>query len=331
LNKPRKQPQSLVAIATAIGVDPTGLPTVMLSGIADLANAGPKDLSYCLPGSKRLLADTGAGAVITTSKLAPCAPCPALVVNNPRLAWAKASHLFAPRPQPAGIHPSALVDEQASLGKNVGVGAGAVVEAQAKLEDGVQIGPLCWIGEGVRIGAGTRLEAGVSCYAGVSIGDNCLVHAGVVIGADGFGFEADASGVWHKIAQLGGVEIGDDVEIGANSTVDSGALRSTRIGKGVKIDNLVQIGHGCVVGDNCLLCAGALVGGSVEMGVGCVLAGNNAIRSGIRLAPGTIVAGSTTLTDSTSEGGVYLGLFPAKKRRDWLQFLRLIARRNSVR
>ena len=323
--------RSLTEIATAVGVETqSGWDSIQLSGLADLPSATAAQLSYCRPNHRAQLAATAAGAVITTAELAPLAPCPALVVARPRLAWAHASQLFVAAREYSGIDPAAQVHPEAQLGKDVSIAAGTVIEAAVRIGDGAIVGANCWLGQGVAIGARTYLAAQVSCYSGVSIGADCELHVGVVVGADGFGFERDDKGVWHKIAQIGGVRIGDRVDIGANTTIDSGSLQPTIIADGVKIDNQVQIGHGCQIGENCLLCAGAMVGGSVEMGEGCVLAGNNAIKSGICLAPGTVVAGSTTLTSSTTEPGRYLALFPAKKHRDWLQFLKSLGRSESL-
>ena len=325
------KPLTLAAVAEHLGLANTNLPHITLCGIASVHQADTHEITYCTKNFAQSLATTKAAAVITTAELASLAPCPTLIVANPRLAWAQASMLFTPPPPAAGIHPTAQVASNANIHPSVSIGPGAVIEPEVVLAEDVVVGAGCFLGSGVRIHARSRLMPRVSCYSGIHIGEGCLIHAGAVIGSDGFGFEADNEGRWHKIAQIGGVIIGNDVEIGANTAIDSGSLSPTRIGNGVKLDNLVHIGHGSIIEDNCLLCSGALLGGSVVMGKGCILAGNNAIKFGVHLAPGTILGASTTLTTSTQEGGMYLSLFPAKKRKDWLQLLRTIARSNANR
>jgi UDP-3-O-[3-hydroxymyristoyl] glucosamine N-acyltransferase len=198
-----------------------------------------------------------------------------------------------------------------------GVHPSAVVHASAQIDATASIGPLCVIGAHARIGAQTQLNARVSLGEGCSIGQRCIVHSGVVIGADGFGFAPRADKSWEKIEQLGAVRIGDDVEIGANTCIDRGALDDTVIEDGVKLDNLVQIGHNVHIGMNTAIAGNAGIAGSATIGAFCTVGGGAGILGHLTLADHVHISACTTVTRSMTEPGLYSGIFPIDKNADW--------------
>jgi len=269
------------------------------------------------------LQNTQAGAVILRAEHAADCPTSALIVDDPYHAYAViASHLHPRDLAPAGIHPTAIVAEDVQLGENVAIGAYAVIHAGANIGAGTEIGSGCFIGKKAVIGANSWLADNVSIGASCVVGSNAIIHPGVVIGADGFGF-APGGGSWQKIPQLGRVCIGDDVEIGANSTLDRGTLDDTVIEDGVKIDNLVHIGHNAHVGESTVIAGCAVVAGSTIIGKNCIIGGATAITGHIEIADGVTLMGMTGVTGSIREAGVYASPLPAQPVKEW--------RRNTVR
>ncbi|MEN9316491.1 MAG: UDP-3-O-acylglucosamine N-acyltransferase, partial [Pseudomonadota bacterium] len=226
--------------------------------LASLAVAGPGDLTFLTAARHRAAAaSTRATAAIVSAQLADALPAQTapLIVADPYAHFAAIARWFAGQLEPVparGRHPSASVDPAAWIGDDVSIGPGTVIEADARVGAGTTIGPHCHVGRGSEIGEHSRLHAGVVVYHDCRIGARCIVHAGTVIGSDGFGF-ANEGGRWAKIPQLGGVRIGDDVEIGSNCSIDRGALEDTLIGDGCKLDNLIQIGHNVVIGEHSAL------------------------------------------------------------------------------
>jgi len=295
-----------------------------VSRLASLGSATSDSISFVSSENyAKLLADCQAGAIILHTDLAEQFAGNKLVVAKPYLAYARISALFDPYRQIApGIDPGAIIAADAILGEGVHIGPGAVISSGAVLGDGVVIGPGSVVGAGVRIGESTRLEARVSVYHSVVIGCRCLIHSGAVLGADGFGF-APTGGAWQKIHQLGRLIIGDDVEIGANSTLDRGALEDTVIGDGVKIDNLVHVAHNVHIGAHTAIAAQTGIAGSTRIGVGCTLAGQVGVVGHITLADGVHVGAKSLVTGSISQPGSYTGASPLSPTAEW--------RRNSVR
>jgi len=207
---------------------------------------------------------------------------------------------------------SATIDAAAEIGAFVVIGAGASVGA------GAAIGSHCVLGEGVAVGAGTRLHPRVTIYPGCRLGARCIVHSGVVIGADGFGMARD-SGRWVKIPQVGRVRIGDDVEIGANTTVDRGALDDTVIGEGCKLDNQIQVGHNCVIGPHTVIAGCTGISGSVTIGRGCMIGGGVGITGHLSICDGVSLTGYTFVTKSIREPGTYSSGVPALPHAQWLR------------
>ena len=297
------------ALADALGARLLGDPEQPITGIASLEAAGPTDLTHLSsPRLRDRLADCAAGAVLVREADAPAVNGVALVVEDPYLAYARASRHFDDAPAVAtGRHDSASVAADAQLAPSVALGAGCFIGAGARLEADVQVGPNAVVGEGVRIGAGTVVHAGVVVAHGVRIGERCVLHPGAVVGADGFGFAVGAGGRRERIAQLGGVRIGDDVEIGANSTVDRGALGDTVVERGVKIDNQVQIGHNVVIGEDTVICGCVGISGSARIGARCILAGGVGVGGDgpVTIADDCVVTGMSHVSRSLDTPGLY--------------------------
>ena len=280
-----------------------------IRGIAAIDRAGEGDITHLSsPAYRRHLAGTGASAVLLGAGDADDCPCAAVVVGDPYLAFAVVSQLFEQRPElEPGIDPRAEVHPEASLHPDVRIGAFASVGAGAVIGTGVQIGQGAFVGERSVIGVGGEIMARATIHHDVRIGERCVIHSGAVIGAEGFGFTPHADGRWQAIAQLGGVVIGDDVSIGANTAIDRGALQDTIIGNGVKIDNLVQIGHNCEIGDHTLICGCVGIVGSTKIGRHCVFAGGAGVGGAqpIEICDHVMVSVVTTITQSITRPGVY--------------------------
>jgi UDP-3-O-[3-hydroxymyristoyl] glucosamine N-acyltransferase len=296
-----------------------------VDGLATLRDAGAGQLAFL--ANRAYLKDlpgTRASAVLLAPAFAEGCPVDRLELDNPYLGYAALSRLFDPLAHraPAGIHPSAVVAEDARLGERVEVGAQAVIEAGAVLGDDVVVGPGSVVGVDASIGAGSRLHASVTVCHGVVIGARAILHSGCVIGGDGFGFAHDG-GRWHKIAQLGGVVLGDDVEVGSCSSIDRGALGDTVIGDDVKIDSQVQIAHNVRIGDHSALAGCVGIAGSTRVGRHCMLGGGVGLSGHISLCDGVQVTGMSLVTNSILEPGVYSSGTGAMKNAQW--------RRNAVR
>ncbi|MBP8035680.1 MAG: UDP-3-O-(3-hydroxymyristoyl)glucosamine N-acyltransferase, partial [Burkholderiaceae bacterium] len=255
----------------------------------------------------------------------------------PYLLYARIAQWFEWAIQPArepNVHPSAVVDATAKLGAGVTVGANAVVGARCEIGSMTYIGPGCVLGDDVSIGASGRLHAHVSIYSGVQIGARAILHSGVVIGADGFGFAPDpslAKGAWGKIPQLGGVVIGNDVEVGANTTIDRGALENTLIDDGVKIDNLVMVAHNVRIGAHTAIAACAAIAGSTVIGSRCTIGGAAGIAGHLTIGDDVHVSGGTGITNDVSKPGRYTGVFPFGEHSEWQRNAAVVAQLWSVR
>ena len=293
---------SLGAIAREIGGELHGDAQLLIARVRDVEDAGEGDI--CVVIDRKFaprLAELRASALVLPAGLA--APDrPVIAVANPRQALIRLLGLFHPEaPAPAGVEPGALVSEHATLGREVYVACGARVEAGAVIGRGTAIHANAVVGQGAEIGEHCVVFPNVTIYPGVRIGDRARIHSGTVIGSDGFGYDRDAGGIQHKIPQVGGVEIGNDVEIGANCAIDRATMGVTRIGDGTKIDNLVQIGHNCQIGRHCCIIGLAGLSGSVTLGDCCVLAGQAGIADHVVLADHVIVG---------AQAGVHRNLGP---------------------
>ncbi len=307
---------TLEELARRLGGRAVGDASRVISGVATLADAGPEQISFFTNARYRAAAEaTRAGAVLT----APDTELPGidrLEVANPYRAWAGVLELFHPRERPEpGVSADARVDPAAELGQGVSVGPFAVVESGARLDDGVIVGAGTVVEAGCTVGAETELRPRVVLYRGTRVGRRCLIHSGVVLGADGFGFASDAEG-HHKVPQVGGVRIEDDVEIGANSTVDRGALGDTVIGQGTKIDNLVMVAHGVQIGAGSILVAQSGVAGSTRLGKRVTLAGQTGIVGHVEVGDGSVVAAKSAVFGDQPAGAFVAGT-PAVDHRLW--------------
>ena len=305
-------------IAQLLGAELRGDADAPIEGLATLGEAKKGDLSF-LANLAYLdqLQQTSATAAIVHPKQADDCPCHALILDNPYLGYAKVSSLFDTLPKPTmAVHPSAVVSEQAFITEGVTIGANAVIEAGAKIERGAVIGAGCVIGERSRIGVNTRLHANVTIYHDVVIGEACIIHSGAVIGADGFGF-ANEQGQWHKISQIGGVCIGDKVEVGANTTIDRGAMSDTVIANGVKLDNQIQIAHNVEIGQSSAIAACTGISGSSKLGANCTIAGGVGIAGHLTLADGTHVTGMSLVSKSITKAGSYSSGTAMQTSADW--------------
>ena len=313
---------SLGELAQGLDAELVGDPAGIVTRIAALDRATPDSISFLSnPRYLSQLADSKAGCVIVSGvhREAATARGPALIVADPYLSFARLTQLWvarARRSRAASVHASAVVHPDAKLGRDVSIGALAVIEADAVIEDGAVIGAQCFIGERASVGAGTRLSAQVVLGADCHIGTNGIVHSGAVIGADGFGFAPNA-GRWEKIEQLGGVRIGNDVEIGANTCIDRGALDDTVIEDGVKLDNLVQIAHNVHVGSHTAMAGTAAVSGSTRIGSHCTLAGGAGVVGHVTLADHVHLGARSVATHSISKPGLYTGLYPIDDNGTW--------------
>ncbi|MFT5593300.1 MAG: UDP-3-O-[3-hydroxymyristoyl] glucosamine N-acyltransferase [Oceanicoccus sp.] len=297
---------TLGEIAQYLNADVIGDEKTIINGLATLVQASEGQLSFLANMAyKDQLQHTNASAVIVHPKQAADCQCAALVLDNPYLGYAKVSQLFNTLPKASGvIHPSAVVSPSASIADGVSIAANAVIEDHAVIGAGVIIGAGSVVGVNARVGTNTRLHHHVSIYHDVTIGDECIIHSGVVIGSDGFGF-ANEKGQWVKICQIGGVVVGDQVEIGANTTIDRGAMSDTIIGDGVKLDNQIQIAHNVEIGAHTAMAAGCMIAGSTKIGNGCTLAGGVGVAGHLQLADGTHVTAMTLVTKSITESGSY--------------------------
>ncbi|MFQ5644512.1 MAG: UDP-3-O-(3-hydroxymyristoyl)glucosamine N-acyltransferase [Thiogranum sp.] len=265
---------TLAQLAGQLGVELRGDGNVRVSAVAPLQEGRAGALSFLAnPRYRQHLKTTRAAAVVLGEEDAADSPVPVLVSDNPYACYARAARILYPQETtPTGIHPAATVDSAARVDPGAWIDAGSVVAAGARIGPAVQIGPRCVIGAGVVIGEGSRLVAGVTVLAAARIGRRVTLHPGAVIGSDGFGM-AQTDGEWLKVPQLGSVCIGDDVDIGANTTVDRGALQDTVIEAGVKIDNQVQIGHNVFIGAHTAIAGCVGISGSTRIGRHCTLAG----------------------------------------------------------
>ena len=300
-------------------IGPADLP---IEGLASLEAAGPSELSFLShPKYQSQLPQSKAGCVIVSPAMAELATRrgPAIVVDDPYLYFARLTQLWKQRhgrPVQSGIDPTARVHPQAQVADSASVGAFAVVGAQAVIGEGVRIGEHCVVGQGAQIGDHTVLAARVTLGDDCLVGRRCLFHSGAVIGADGFGFAPSPQG-WVKIEQLGTVRIGDDVEIGANSCVDRAALGQTVLEDGVKLDNLVQIGHNVHVGAHTAMAGCVGVAGSARIGQRCTIGGGAVVLGHLSLADGVHVSAASVVTRSIGKPGLYSGLFPIDDNASW--------------
>ncbi len=278
-------------IAELLGAKVGGDPERVIDGVAALDDAQPDELSFA-EGSRQVakIASSQAGCVLVPSETS--LPGKTLIeVAHPKVAFVRAAEALLPPMLPAAtVHPTSVISPQAQLKEDVGVGPHSLIERGALVGKGTRLGAGVTVGEDAKIGSGCRLYDGVKIYPGVTVGDRVILHAGVVLGSDGFGY-VFADGAHRKFPQLGGLMIEDDVEIGANSTVDRGSLGTTRIGEGTKIDNLVQVAHNVQIGKHCIVAAQTGISGSVVIEDGVVIGGQVGLGESVRIEQGAMIGG----------------------------------------
>ncbi|MDE3202190.1 MAG: UDP-3-O-(3-hydroxymyristoyl)glucosamine N-acyltransferase [Acidobacteriota bacterium] len=299
-----------------------GDPTRTVDAVNSVEQAGPFDLVFAESSAAVELAlNSGAGAVVLRPSAEQANPHDKLIIESdqPRLWFAKAAHLLAPRLLSTGVHSSAVVSQEATLAPAVTIGPCAVVGSHVQIGEETRVEAGAVIGEGVHIGAKCRIHPRVVVYPGVTIGNGVIVHAGAVLGADGFGYVRDnATGAHTQFPQQGTLVIEDDVEIGANTTIDRGALSETRIKRGTKIDNLVHVGHNCQIGEDVILVALTGISGSSKVGDQAVIAGQVGLGDHVTIGPGVILGGQSgvfngkTLTNEGQKPGTIFFGTPAR-------------------
>jgi UDP-3-O-[3-hydroxymyristoyl] glucosamine N-acyltransferase len=322
---------TLGELAVRFGCELRGDPSLSMDSVGSLSQAGPTAVTFLAnPKYVSQLKDTRAGAVILDAKSAADSPVPALVAAHPHATYARVASLLHPEPPlNPGIHAHASVDPGAQ------VDASAEIAAQAVVGQGVRIGARCLVGPGcviepdAVIGDDTRLVARVFIGRRVSLGARCIVQPGAVVGGDGFGF-APEKGAWVKVPQIGTVTVGDDVEIGANTTIDRGALGDTVIEEGVKIDNLIMIAHNCRIGAHSALAACSAIAGSTVLGKRCILGGRAGLTGHITLCDDVVVLGTSFISHSISKPGVYSSALPSEEAGTWRRIVARIKRLDAA-
>jgi UDP-3-O-[3-hydroxymyristoyl] glucosamine N-acyltransferase len=314
-------------LAVRFGLALRGEPELRVSRVATLAHADSGTLSFLAnPRYRKQMEATRATAVLVDPDHAVDCPVAALIDPNPYLAYARIAAVLHPAaPMAAGIHATAVVAAGARVAASAGIAPLAVIEEDAEIGERVFVGPGCIVQRGARVGADSRLIARVVLYPGVRIGQRCIVHAGAVVGADGFGFAPDR-GTWIKVPQLGGVWIGDDVEIGANTTIDRGAIDDTVVGHGVKLDNQIQVGHNVSIGAHTAIAGCVGISGSTSIGERCMIGGGVGIAGHLTIVDDVVVTGCSLVSASIKQAGSYSSGMPAVETRRWRRMVAQLRR-----
>lgn len=318
-------------LAQALDLPLVGDPDRVLTALAPLERAGSGELSFVVDKRLRLAMSTSqASLLIVPQELAGDCPVDHLISPSPYVSYAKASWLLMPESRPSPrVHPSASVAPSVTLGSEVHVGAFASIGEGASVGDGVIIGDGCRIAEGVVIGVGTRLFANVCLGYRVTLGSDCRLQSGVVIGGEGFGYAPTSDG-WQPIHQTGGVQIHDRVHIGANTTVDAGAIDATVIEEGVIIDNLIQIAHNVHIGQNTAIAACTAIAGSTRIGRNCLIGGACSINGHIHIADGVTVSGTSFVSRSIKSPGSYGSAVPLQAASEWRRTFAALSRLDEL-
>jgi UDP-3-O-[3-hydroxymyristoyl] glucosamine N-acyltransferase len=309
---------SLGELAVRFGLTLRGEPHVRVRSVATLSRAEPGSLSFLANSRyRKQLEITRASAVLVSAEDEAHCPVAALIHSNPYLAYARVAALLHPASNPEpGKHPSAVIASGARVAASANIGPLAVVEDGAEIGDRVFIGPGCIVQRGARIGEDSVLVSRVNLYPGVTLGKRCILHAGAIVGADGFGF-AQNSGSWVKVPQVGSVQVGDDVEIGANTTIDRGAIDDTVVENGVKLDNQIQVGHNVVIGAHTAIAACTGISGSTVIGQRCMIGGMVGFAGHLTIADDVVVTGCSLVSASIKKPGSYSSGMPTVETKIW--------------
>ncbi|MGD9841930.1 MAG: UDP-3-O-(3-hydroxymyristoyl)glucosamine N-acyltransferase [Steroidobacteraceae bacterium] len=316
---------SLGELAVRFGCTLRGDPAAVVIRVATLETATSDALSFLANPKYRVhLAQTHAGAVVLDVASADACSVPVLIAKNPYLTYARiAAELHPPPLLPAGIHVSAIVDVTAQIDSEAHIGPNVVIGAGCRIAARAMIGPGCVLGNNVIVGADTRLQANVTLCDGTVLGERCLISPNAVIGSEGFGFAPDPASGWVKVPQIGAVKIGNDVEIGASTTIDRGAIGDTVIADGVKLDNQIQIAHNVQIGKHTAMAAFVGVSGSTTIGSHCMIAGQVGIAGHLSICDNVVVTGKSMVSASIRKPGVYSGALHVEEARKF--------RRNAAR
>jgi len=310
----------LAEIARLISGEVIGDADITITGVAALEDAGESDLAYIERTDLLAVGEESRAAALIVPPDARTKRKPLIVTEDPKLAFSRVLELFAPEPSiPVGVHPTAVLADSVRLGQDVAIGPYAVVEEGVRLGHDVVLYPFVFIGRDADIGDGTVVYPHVFIGERVNVGRRCILHAGCAVGADGFGFLPTAQGL-RKIPQIGTVVVEDDVEIGANSTVDRATVSTTRIGAGTKIDDQVHIAHNCVIGRNCILCGQVGIAGSTTIGNNCVLGGQVGVNDHVHVGDNITIGAKSGVYGSLTEAGVYSGV-PARPHNQQLRVM----------
>ncbi|MCS6830207.1 MAG: UDP-3-O-(3-hydroxymyristoyl)glucosamine N-acyltransferase [bacterium] len=312
-------------LAQQLNAQVEGDETASITGVSSIEFAQEGDVVFAESPRYLLMAERCPAAAVIVWQDAPSIQKPLLRVESPRQAFLKALEMFAPQPHhPEGIDLNAVISPDADIGDDVAIGAGCIIEAGVRIGRGSVLYPLCYIGRDAQLGEQCLLYPNVTLMHGVRLGNRVIVHAGAVIGADGFGY-VTVDGVHRKVPHIGTVEIGDDVEIGANVCIDRAKTGATRIGRGTKIDNLVHIGHNVQVGEHCLLVAQVGIAGSSQLGNYVVLAGQVGVADHVSIGEGAIVAAQSGVAGNLPGGQRYFGS-PAREHGKQLRLMAYASR-----
>jgi UDP-3-O-[3-hydroxymyristoyl] glucosamine N-acyltransferase len=319
---------SLGELAVRFGIELVGDPAAEVSRVATLANADSESISFFANRAYReQLRKTNAAAVLVHPDDLKDCPVNALLADDPYLAYARIADLLCPFPDLVpGIHESAVIASSAKVADTAEVSANAVVGDDCLIGEQVYVGAGAVVGPRCTVGDDSRINANATLVQDIHMGQRCIVHPGAVIGADGFGNAMSDVG-WVKVPQLGGVRIGNDVEIGSNTTIDRGAIDDTVIGDGVRLDNLIQIAHNVEIGDHTAMAAFTGISGSTIIGKRCMFAGRAGVVGHINICDDVVVGGATMISKDIKEPGFYTASFPAEKAKDWR---RMVARFRSI-
>ena len=308
----------IAELAQRFGLELRGDGDARVNGVATLAAAGPDQLAFLAnPRYASALAGTRAAVVVSRAEHASGCPVPVLIAGDPYLAYAKIAALFEATPAARpGVHSAAVVEPGARIAATASIGPFCAIASDAMIEDGAVLGPHCVIGEGCVVGAQSRLVSNVTLVARVRLGKRVLIHPGAVLGADGFGI-ADDHGQWVKVPQLGGVRVGDDCEIGANTTIDRGALEDTLLEEDVRLDNQIQIGHNVVIGAHTAMAGCSAVAGSARIGRHCLVGGGAGVLGHLTITDRVTITAMTLVTHSIDAPGDYSSGVPIQENRQW--------------
>lgn len=306
MNVAHKKQFTLAELTAGLDVTIKGDPNCLITGVCPIQQSQPAHITFLTNALyKKHLATTQASAVILAEADVNECTVNAIISRNPYHTYAKIAAFFSPETVvEKTIHPSVAIASDCDIHSSVSIGANTAIGRGVKIAANVIIGPGCTLGDFVEIGEDTQLDARVSLYHHVKIGKRSRLASGVVVGSDGFGF-ANQKGTWHKVPQLGSVEIGDDVDIGANTTIDRGAVENTVIENGAKLDNLIQVGHNVRIGENTIIAGCVAIAGSTIIGKNCMVGGATCFAGHISICDNAMITGMTAVTKSISEPGVY--------------------------